>query len=57
MARVWEREVVGARRQSASRSNQPGGHGARLWQENSNFGLFQFKATCLARLLLVRPVP
>lgn len=35
----------------------PGGHDAQLWQENSNFGLFQFKATCLPRRLPVRLVP
>lgn len=28
--------------------NRPRGHDVQVWQENSNFGLFQFKATCLA---------
>lgn len=32
--------------------NIPWRHGAQLWQENSNFGLFQFKTTCLPRLSL-----
>lgn len=29
--------------------SSPWRHSAQLWQENSNFGLFQFKATCLPR--------
>lgn len=33
--------------------NSPWRHSAQLWQENSNFGLFQFKATCLPRRRLL----